>query len=124
MTTFPMVQPGLQGEQRLTVESIHTARHLGSGNVEVLATPEMIRLMERAAVAVGDSIELGDVTITIEALEGEEPASLRESEELWARLMERHPEHPHAGMVKRALSRIRLKIQSLEAKTDGRVKSP
>jgi predicted thioesterase len=32
----------------------NTARHLGSGGVEVLATPELVRLMERAAVAAVD----------------------------------------------------------------------
>ena len=54
--TFPTIQPGLQGEKWLKVEPIHTARHLGSGNVEVLATPEMIRLMEQAAVAAVDHL--------------------------------------------------------------------
>jgi len=54
--TFPTIRPGLRGEMRLTVEPIHTARHLGSGSVEVLATPEMIRLMERAAVAAVDHL--------------------------------------------------------------------
>jgi len=34
----------------------HTALHLGSGNVETLATPEMVRLMERAAVAAVDPL--------------------------------------------------------------------
>lgn len=58
------------------------------------------------------------------ARHGDEPASLRESEELWTRLLERHPEHPQVGMVKRALSKIRSKLQSFETKTDGRVKSP
>ena len=53
---FPMIQPGLQGELRMTVEPVHTARHLGSGNVEVFATPEMVRLMERAAVAAVDHL--------------------------------------------------------------------
>ncbi|MGQ9584969.1 MAG: thioesterase family protein [Anaerolineae bacterium] len=54
--TFPFIQPGAQGEARLKVESVHSARHLGSGNVEVLATPEMVRLMERAAVAALDHL--------------------------------------------------------------------
>jgi len=39
------LQPGLQGEEELVVEEEHTARHLGSGNVLVLATPMMIALM-------------------------------------------------------------------------------
>jgi fluoroacetyl-CoA thioesterase len=50
------VQPGLQGEQELLVEEQHTARHLGSGDVFVLATPMMIALMERASVAAVDHL--------------------------------------------------------------------
>lgn len=53
---FEAVQPGLQGEVRLVVERQHTARHLGSGGVEVLATPHMILLMERAGVAAVDHL--------------------------------------------------------------------
>lgn len=50
------LQPGLRGEQELVVEEEHTARHLGSGNVFVLATPMMIALMERASVAAVDHL--------------------------------------------------------------------
>ena len=32
----------------------HTAKHLGSGGVKVLATPQMVLLMERASVAAVD----------------------------------------------------------------------
>jgi fluoroacetyl-CoA thioesterase len=41
---------GLIGEASVTVVPELTARHLGSGAVAVFATPEMVRLMERAAV--------------------------------------------------------------------------
>jgi predicted thioesterase len=44
---FPI---GLIGEASITVALDVTARHLGSGTVAVFATPEMVRLMERAAV--------------------------------------------------------------------------
>jgi fluoroacetyl-CoA thioesterase len=43
------IAPGLVGEAKLMVGKTHTARHLGSGGVEVLATPVMVALMEDAA---------------------------------------------------------------------------
>jgi predicted thioesterase len=46
-TQFPA---GLTGEASVVVVPEVTARHLGSGAVAVFATPEMVRLMERAAV--------------------------------------------------------------------------
>jgi len=54
--TFERIVPGLTGEYRLTVEPENTAVHLGSGGVEVLATPEMVRMMERAGVAAVDHL--------------------------------------------------------------------
>jgi len=53
---FERIVPGLVGEYETTVEVDKTARHLGSGEVSVLATPEMIRLMERAAVRAVDHL--------------------------------------------------------------------
>ena len=50
------IVPGLVGQREIVVHEENTARHLGSGNVAVLATPEMIRLMERAAVAAVDHL--------------------------------------------------------------------
>lgn len=44
---FPI---GLTGEASVMVGEELTARHMGSGAVRVFATPEMVRLMERAAV--------------------------------------------------------------------------
>jgi fluoroacetyl-CoA thioesterase len=52
---FDQILPGLLGENEIVVGAENTARHLGSGEVSVLATPEMIRLMERAAVAAVDA---------------------------------------------------------------------
>jgi len=54
--TFDAVRPGLRGEVRLLVTDEHTARHLGSGGVRVLATPQMVLLMERAGVAAVDHL--------------------------------------------------------------------
>lgn len=54
--TFEAIQPGLKGETRLVVAEEHTARHIGSGGVKVLATPQMILLMERASLAAVDPL--------------------------------------------------------------------
>lgn len=48
--------PGLVGESRVTVTETNTAKHLGSGSVEVFATPAMVRLMELAGVAAVDHL--------------------------------------------------------------------
>jgi predicted thioesterase len=50
------IVPGLVGEIEMVVREENTARRLGSGNVAVLATPEMVRLMEKAAVAAVDHL--------------------------------------------------------------------
>jgi fluoroacetyl-CoA thioesterase len=50
------IVPGLVGQSEIVVHEENTARHLGSGNVAVLATPEMVRLMEKAAVAAIDRL--------------------------------------------------------------------
>lgn len=54
--TFDAIQPGLTGQATLVVGEEHTARHLGSGGVQVLATPQMILLIERAGVAAVDPL--------------------------------------------------------------------
>jgi fluoroacetyl-CoA thioesterase len=41
---------------QLVVAPEHTAQHLGSGAVQVLATPQMVLLIERAAVAAVDPL--------------------------------------------------------------------
>lgn len=50
------IQPGVAGEQVTTVTRAQTARHLGSGGIDVYATPAMIALMEAAAVAAIDHL--------------------------------------------------------------------
>jgi predicted thioesterase len=50
------IVPGLVGQSEIVVHEENTAQHLGSGNVAVLATPEMVRLMEKAAVAAVDHL--------------------------------------------------------------------
>ena len=54
--SFAAIQPGLSGEVQIAVSESHTAQHLGSGSVKVLATPRMVLLMERAGVAAVDDL--------------------------------------------------------------------
>jgi fluoroacetyl-CoA thioesterase len=51
-----ILHPGLSGQIELVVGRENTARHLGSGGVDVLATPELVRLVEQAAVAAVDPL--------------------------------------------------------------------
>ncbi len=53
---FESIQPGLQGTVSQVIGPEHTAQHLGSGSVQVMATPQMILLMERAGVAAVDHL--------------------------------------------------------------------
>lgn len=43
------IQPGMWREDRYQVEEHHSASHVGSGSLKVLATPWMIAFMERTA---------------------------------------------------------------------------
>ena len=60
------LEPGLIGEATLVVATPHTARHLGSGGVDVLATPIMIALMEGAARTLVDSkLDSGQMSVGV-----------------------------------------------------------
>lgn len=48
--------PGAKGVAELLVEAEHTAPHVGSGKIAVLATPVMVNLMEAASLA---AVEVG-----------------------------------------------------------------
>lgn len=50
------VAVGLKGEARLVVSDIDTARALGSGDVEVLGTPRLVALFERATIEALDGV--------------------------------------------------------------------
>jgi fluoroacetyl-CoA thioesterase len=54
------IAPGLVGEKQVVVTEQYTARHLGSGGVNVLATPAMIMLMEQAALSAVDPLLSAD----------------------------------------------------------------
>jgi predicted thioesterase len=45
------LKPGLRGTVEIVVGAEHTAPHVGSGRVPVLATPVVINLLEAAALA-------------------------------------------------------------------------
>src|SRR5512134_3446489 len=51
LTADPRLTPGLKGATELLVAAEHTAPHVGSGRVPVLATPVVINLLEAAALA-------------------------------------------------------------------------
>ena len=58
------LQPGLKGHAEIVVAEQHTAPHVGSGRVHVLATPVMVNLMEAAALqAVEGRLPLGHQTV-------------------------------------------------------------
>jgi len=58
------LKPGMVHEEELLVEEVHTASHLGSGGVNVLATPVMVGLMEVAARNLVDPLlEPGHMTV-------------------------------------------------------------
>ena len=90
MTELPKLTPGLSATIQFQVKDTSTARHLGSGTVDVLATPELVRLMEVAAVAalsdylppgytsVGVSLDMQHVAPTPVGLGGEVRATLTE----------------------------------------------
>src|SRR5512139_1340211 len=44
------IRPGLSGEWSETVTEAVSARHIGSGDLRVYATPAMVALIERASV--------------------------------------------------------------------------
>lgn len=48
--TLDAIVPGLTGEMDITVAEEHTAPHVGSGQVRVLATPVLVNLLEAAAL--------------------------------------------------------------------------
>lgn len=50
MATDGALSPGLTGKAERLVEAAQSAAHVGSGSIEVFATPMMIALMEAAAV--------------------------------------------------------------------------
>ncbi len=51
MLDLSAIKPGLKGSSTLLVAPDHTAPHVGSGRIAVLATPVLINVLEAAALA-------------------------------------------------------------------------
>lgn len=51
MLDLSAIKPGLKGSSTLLVAPEHTAPHVGSGRIAVLATPVLINVLEAAALA-------------------------------------------------------------------------
>lgn len=61
------VTPGLRAERTLQVSEAQSARHLGSGSLQVFATPAMILLIEEVArEAIEPYLPAGQTTVGIE----------------------------------------------------------
>lgn len=62
-----MLKEGLAAESRITVTPAHLAVTMGSGDLEVFATPAMVSLMEHAALrAVASALPEGATTVGAE----------------------------------------------------------
>ena len=59
-----MIKIGLTHTSEIVVTEATTAKNIGSGDIQVLATPAMIALMENAAMlAVANELEAGHTTV-------------------------------------------------------------
>lgn len=62
-----MLEKGLSAQKRVVVNERNTAAALGSGDLEVFATPSMVALMENAALsAVAEELPEGATTVGAE----------------------------------------------------------
>lgn len=62
-----MLEKGLTARSETTVSASNTAAAMGSGDLEVFATPAMVALMENAAMrAVAEALPAGSTTVGVE----------------------------------------------------------
>lgn len=61
-----MLEAGITGRQEVTVDETNSAKTMGSGTLDVFATPAMIALMEKTAwMSVADVLDEGCGTVGI-----------------------------------------------------------
>ena len=62
-----MIEIGLKHESQVVVSQCNTAKTIGSGDMEVFATPAMVALMENAAMmAVAKNLDEGASSVGVE----------------------------------------------------------
>ena len=62
-----MIEIGLKHESQVVVSQSNTAKALGSGDMEVFATPAMVALMENAAMmAIAKNLDEGASSVGVE----------------------------------------------------------
>ena len=59
-----MLETGIKGKQELLVTEDNTANKVGSGGLEVFATPAMIALAEEGQSTVGTKIDIAHIAAT------------------------------------------------------------
>lgn len=61
-----MIETGIKGKQTVTADASNSAKTMGSGSLDVFATPAMVALMEKTAVkSLGAVLEEGQTTVGI-----------------------------------------------------------
>ena len=61
-----MLETGIKGKQTVTADASNSAKTMGSGSLDVFATPAMVALMEKTAVAsLEEHLEEGQTTVGI-----------------------------------------------------------
>ena len=61
-----MIETGIKGKQTVTADTSNSAKTMGSGSLDVFATPAMVALMEKTAVkSLEEVLEEGQTTVGI-----------------------------------------------------------